>query len=468
MSYQTTQPDPETIRLSLQIGRQLQAGASQADIVGFGGGAGAGKTEWLLKVCARHYDVKNYVAKIFRRTYPQIAGGGGMWDRTHEIYMPLGGKPNHSDLEYRFPEYSSSVGFSHLQHEKDKLSHQGKEYATIGIDELDQFTWSQVWYLYSRNRSTCGVRPRMFWTFNPNPDHPLKEFLRWWLDEKGQFPDLKKAGVIRWFVPSDSGRTLWHDTDKDEFNDFVRAKIKSDPHFKPKSFAYIPGSIYDNPALLARDPGYISRLMSLPYVERQRLLYGDWLTRPAAGLYFRRLWWQFAYRVPEIKRLCRAWDLAGSKNGDYTAGVLLGQSADGAYYILDVKHFKGTPNQVRQTVLATAEADARQWGRVTIRIPQDPGQAGVDQRDSYSKMLAGYRTVFVKPTGSKINRAEPFSSQVEAGNVYIVQGNDWIEPLITEAEMFPDGPNDDMIDAMSDAFNELAGRIITGGKNWSK
>ena len=146
----------------------------------------------------------------------------------------------------------------------------------------------------------------------------------------------------------------------------------------------------------------------------------------------------------------------------------MGITEDKTCYILDLKHFKGTPNQVRQSVLATAQADAEQWGkRVSIRLPQDPGQAGVDQKDSYAKMLSGYRVKFVRPTGSKVARAEPLSSQVEAGTVHLIRAQ-WNPALIMEAGQFPESPNDDIIDALSDAYNELAGRKITGGKNWSK
>ena len=294
----------DQIILSMQPGRQQQAGACPADIVGFGGAAGAGKTEWILKSAARYYNVRKYVAKIFRRTYPQIAGGGGMWDRTHDTYALLGGVANHGDLIYNFPEYGSSVSFSHLQHEKDKLNHQGKEYAFIGIDEAVQFIWSQIWYLYSRNRSTCGIRPVMYWTFNPDPYHELKEFLRWWLDDEGRFPDLSKAGVVRWFVRPNDDKVLWHDEDIDAFWEFVRDTRKYvDPVFKPTSFSFIPSSIDDNPILLQKDPGYKSKLMSLPYVERQQLLYGDWKTAKAAGMYFKRDWLPINHRAQARTRL---------------------------------------------------------------------------------------------------------------------------------------------------------------------
>lgn len=457
--------------LSLQAGRQQQAGACQADIVGYGGAAGGGKTDWLLKSAARHHSVSGYVAKIFRRTYPQIAGGGGMWDRTHDIYPHLGGSANHGELEYTFPS-SAKVGFSHLQHEKDKLNHQGKEYAFIGIDEVDQFLWSMIWYLFSRNRNTCGVRSVMYWTFNPNPTHELKAFIRWWLDEEGRFPDLSKAGVTRWFVRDAKERTLWHDEDAEEFWQFVRDKrTYDDPNFKPVSFAFVPASIDDNPALLSKDPTYKSKLLSLPHIERQRLLYGDWLTMPAAGLYFKREWWQIAHRLPKegFKRIIRAWDLAGSRKAkagqqsklDYVAGPLCGFTHDGGMMILDLKHFKGTPAEVRANVKATAEADREQWGSVTQLIPQDPAQAGSDQADQYARMLVGHKVKFHRPTGSKITRIEGYSAAVENGLVYLLYAP-WNEALILEHEQFPDGEHDDIVDPCGDAFNEVHGGKKSG------
>ena len=459
--------------LSLQAGRQQQAGSSPADIVIYGGSAGGGKSFWLLTEAARHHAVSGYVAKIFRRTYAQVAGGGGLWDETFTLYNHLQGKANSSELSWQFPS-GAKVGFGHLQHEKDKYSHQGKQYAFIGFDEADHFEWSQIWYLYSRNRSTCGVRPVMKMTVNPNPSHPLKDFIAWWLDDKGQFPNLEKAGVIRWFVRDEQENILWHDTDTEEFwryTDAMRETVNKD--FVPPSVTFIPASVDDNPALLKKDPGYKSRLMSLPRVERQRLLYGDWLTAPSAGLYFKREWFNTAQRLPKkFSRFVRAWDLAGSnkkqsKNSklDYAVGALWGVTPDKSYYILDVQRLRGTPAQVKQKVLNTANADREQWGRVTIKVPQDPGQAGADQVEAYNKLLAGHVVKFQRPTGSKITRAEGFSSQVENGNVWVVQGA-WNDALFTELEQFPDGDHDDQVDANADAFNEIVGLKKIDGAKW--
>jgi predicted phage terminase large subunit-like protein len=452
--------------LSPQAGRQTQASASKADVVIFGGAAGGGKSHWLLLEAARHFQKPGYVAKIFRRTYAQVAGGGGLWDKTFEMFMALQGKANNSDLSWEFPS-GASVSFGHLQHEKDKYSHQGKEYAFIGWDELDHFTESQFWYLYSRNRSTCGVRPVVRATINPNPEHFAKDLIRWWLDDKGQFPDLSKAGKLRWFIRAEDQTLVWHDEQPERFYEFVRLmRSEIDPTFEPTSLTFIPSSIDDNPALLSKDPGYKARLLSLPMIERQRLLYGDWLVQASAGMYFKRDWLPINHRAPsdeKIASLVRYWDRAATapdkpnSDPDYTVGVLMCKTRSDTYQILDVVRMRGTPLDVEQTILRTAQSDREIWGNVHIGIEQDPGQAGKYEAARYLKLLAGHSVKAYPVHKDKRTRANPLSAQAEAGNVSLLVGA-WNEPLINELEAFPDGNHDDIVDACSGAFNALTSK----------
>ena len=103
-----------------------------------------------------------------------------------------------------------------------------------------------------------------------------------------------------------------------------------------------------------------------------------------------------------------------------------------------------------RTVYATAEIDP---AGTTIVIPQDPGQAGVAQTESYSHLLEGFEVRFERETGDKITRAQPFSAQCEAGNIKLVKAP-WNEPFIQCLEAFPEkGMHDDDVDAASGAFN---------------
>lgn len=450
--------EPKQTRLFLHPGRQIQAGSSPADIVIFGGAAGGGKSHWLLYEAARWFDTPGWVARIFRRTYAQVSGGGGLWSKTFEIYPHLGGKANNSDLFWTFPS-GAHVGFGHLQHEHDMYTHQGKEYALIGFDELDHFHESQFWYLFSRNRTTCGKRAVVRCTTNPNPNHFVKPLIRWWLDDKGQFPDLAKAGVIRWFVRDENSKIIWHDEDEVEFYrlvNFYRSEI--DPDFVPTSLTFIPASVDDNPSM---PKSYKAKLMSLPLIERQRLLYGDWLIRESAGNYFKRQWLPIVPHCHnlELTKLVRYWDRAGTeqKSGndpDYTAGVLMARTKQNTYIVLDVIQFRGSPLEVEKRILATAQSDCQTWGSVEIGIEQDPGQAGKFEAQYYTRALSGYNVKLYPARQSKIKRAEPVSAQVEAGNVVLLQGG-WVEPFIAELEAFPDGLHDDMVDALSGAFSAV-------------
>ena len=151
----------------------------------------------------------------------------------------------------------------------------------------------------------------------------------------------------------------------------------------------------------------------------------------------------------------RAWDLGGSIDGDYTIGCKLGIHA-GRVIISDISRCQDEPHGVRTSIKATASRDGY---ACKIRIPQDPGQAGKDQVLSYSQMLAGFTVVFVRPTGDKATRAEPFASQVNAGNVDMLRGS-WNDNFVDELRSFPNGVNDDQVDAAADAYNQLAGKNI--------
>jgi predicted phage terminase large subunit-like protein len=111
-------------------------------------------------------------------------------------------------------------------------------------------------------------------------------------------------------------------------------------------------------------------------------------------------------------------------------------------------------SDVRTKVKNTAGLDNSRHPGVRIRLPQDPGQAGKEQAQSYVKYLAGYSVKTLRVSGDKITRAEPFSSQWQAGNVLILAGS-WNDVYFSELESFPDGSHDDMVDASSDAFSEV-------------
>jgi predicted phage terminase large subunit-like protein len=105
---------------------------------------------------------------------------------------------------------------------------------------------------------------------------------------------------------------------------------------------------------------------------------------------------------------------------------------------------------VEDLIRRTAADDGR---RVTILLPQDPGQAGVAQVADLVKKLAGFVVRHERETGPKETRALPFSSQWQHHNVDVVRGP-WNEQYLAQMEAFPNvWAHDDAADASSGAFN---------------
>ena len=157
--------------------------------------------------------------------------------------------------------------------------------------------------------------------------------------------------------------------------------------------------------------------------------------------------------TPEkIIKKVRAYDLAASSGkGDYTTGILLGLDEKDNVWILDVYRSQDGTDKRDATILQISELDGRE---TKIRIPQDPGSAGKSLSHYFIKMLSGYTVISLPVSGNKETRAEPFAIQVNAGNVKMIRA-DWNRDLINELEMFPYGKNDDQVDALSDAFDEI-------------
>ena len=69
--------------------------------------------------------------------------------------------------------------------------------------------------------------------------------------------------------------------------------------------------------------------------------------------------------------------------------------------------------------------------------------------------MAGFVCKAERPTGDKAVRAEPYSIQIEAGNVKLLKG-DWNQLFVDEHKTFPSGKYKDQIDASSGGFNKIA------------
>ena len=87
-------------------------------------------------------------------------------------------------------------------------------------------------------------------------------------------------------------------------------------------------------------------------------------------------------------------------------------------------------------------------------MPQDPGAAGKIVAKQYLNSLSRFDVKAQPVSGSKELRATPFAAQWQNGFVDVLIAP-WNEEYFSQMESFPESKHDDMVDASSDAFNEL-------------
>jgi predicted phage terminase large subunit-like protein len=383
-----------------------------------------------------------------------------MWDQSQDLYRSFNAHGREQYLDWRFPS-GAYLQFAHMGHEKIKYDWKGAQLSFIGWDQLEDFSWGQFSYLLSRGRSTTGsIHSYVRATCNPDPDHWLRRFIDWWIDDDTGLAIESRSGVIRWYVVIEDV-VHWADNREELIKEFGE-----DCH--PLSFTFIRSSIFDNPIGMKTNPGYLAYLKGMSKVDRERLLGGNWNIRAAAGNFFRREWFEQVGAAPSDCFWIRYWDRAATEaEGDsltgpsYTVGLKMGvHKTTGFFFIADVVRFRGSPHVVQQRIKNVASQDGHSC---VIGLEQDPGQAGKVEAQALARELAGYRVIINRVSESKGNRAKPLSAQVEAGNVKVVKAP-WNDAFYQEYENFDgtDKGHADQVDAGSGAFYLLSRRPRRG------
>lgn len=457
-----------SVEIRPQVGFQEKVLGSAADITIIGGAAGSGKSFVKLLAASRHLQAHRglngklyrppagFAAVFFRRTLKQIRVPGGLWDDARTIYPLLGGRSNSTDLEWLWP--TGKIKFAGLEHETSVLDWHGSQIPLLLFDELTTFTGKMFWYMQSRNRSACGIRPYTIASCNPDADSWVAELIAWWIEQDKDSPNYglpipERAGVLRYFTRR-GDELIWGNT-VDEVVDQVPGLNRE----MVNSLTFIPGRLDENKILEKKDPTYRAKLMAMSRVERARLLGGNWKVRAVSGDVFKRSEATMLEVAPtDIETVVRRWDLAASEptekrqSPDWTCGVKMGRRANGRYVILDVEFAQKRSAAVRALIRRVATQDGVD---VKVIIPQDPGQAGVDQVTSYATLLDGFDVEEERETGKKETRAEPFSAQWQANNVDVLRGP-WNDEFFSQLEGFPDPQvHDDAVDAATGAHKAL-------------
>ena len=147
----------------------------------------------------------------------------------------------------------------------------------------------------------------------------------------------------------------------------------------------------------------------------------------------------------------QSWDMAfkDTKNADFVVGQV--HAAHGAdRFLLD---------QVRDrldlpaTLLAVRRLSA-QWPDAHLKLVEDKAN-GPAVVQSLRHQIGGF--VEVNPQGGKMSRAAAASPALESGNWYLPHPmlKPWVEAFIGECAAFPNGANDDQVDAWSQGAKRL-------------
>jgi predicted phage terminase large subunit-like protein len=293
--------------------------------------------------------------------------------------------------------------------------------------------------------------------------------------------------------------TRWHE---DDLAGRVLAQAKQNPKADQWEVLNLPAfAEEDDP--LGRDPGdaLCPALMPREALETTRETSGSYVwnalyqQRPSAAegnILLRKDW---RYYPPEwlepetwsggaqFQRVWQSWDTAlkDKTTSDYTVGQLWGQDLTNRYLLRQVRGRWGLTETTTQVEQMTAWAAKRFPKHGSHAIYVENAAMGPELMAAVRKKVQG--VIPVQADRDKVSRAYAITPQFEAHHVFIPgRANEtgenydeavtplWAQELVDECASFPNAPNDDQVDALTQALDprRLAGegrrgRVGTGG-----
>lgn len=256
-------------------GPQANAFESKADIIGYGGAAGGGKTALICGLALEEHSRVLILRSDGKQTagvlqyLEELLGSADGLNRQHGYWqVPKGRQP--------------LIEFGGLKDMGSERVWQGRPHDLIAFDEATEIREAQVRFVLGWLRSSDPKqRTRALMTFNP----PMAAEGRWvlrffapWLDRKHVNPAM--PGELRWFTARKDnpdfelpdGRPFVWSPDWEPVYE-IAPGTKPELVVQPQSRTFFPARVSDNPVYLAS--GYLGTLQSLDEPMRSRMLYGD-------------------------------------------------------------------------------------------------------------------------------------------------------------------------------------------------
>jgi len=210
--------------------KQKEFFASKHRYTAYGGARGGGKS-WALrrKLVLMALKYPGIRILLVRRTLPELKE-----NHLFTLLCELDGLGKYKDSlkTFVFPNGSVLI-LGYCDAERDVLRYQGQEYDIIALDEATQLTELQFSTFKACLRGANSFPKRMYLTCNPG--------------------GVGHSWVKRLFIDR-------------AYNDGEN----------PDDYHFIPARVYDNDALVQKDPNYVNALKSLPTPLRKAWLDGNW------------------------------------------------------------------------------------------------------------------------------------------------------------------------------------------------
>lgn len=169
---------------------------------------------------------------------------------------------------------------------------------------------------------------------------------------------------------------------------------------------------------------------------------------PGEGGTFKREWWNYYKVLPDgLYDFVQSWDCTfkDAQSSDYVVGQVWARKGSSRYLLDQVRGRMS----FTETLRAIRSLSAK-WPQAIRKLVEDKAN-GTAVIDVLRKEIPGL--IPVEPEGGKIVRANAVTAVAEAGNIYLPNPSiaPWVHDFVEEHAVFPNGANDDQVDAQTQA-----------------
>jgi predicted phage terminase large subunit-like protein len=185
---------------------------------------------------------------------------------------------------------------------------------------------------------------------------------------------------------------------------------------------------------------------------------------PAEGAIWKKHNWKRWTALPEtFDDVIQSWDTNIVEDGSsFAVGQIWGKKGADRFLLDQIRGKWGFSELIVKFLQFS-----QKWPAALRKVVENKANGPALQSQLKSKVTG---IVLVEPEGGKVVRAMAAEPELEAGNVWIPSNEveyPWVREFIEEASVFPNGENDDQVDAASQALNHFrsTGEVAFGGKD---